>query len=397
MKIALDGSLLGARFSGVERSVGQLLQHLPEAAGGHELVVFVGDAFDRYVEQYLPGGLDPRLTIVRSRFDNTDRLGRVWWQQVVLPRLAQGCGAAVFHAPAYVASAWTGLPSVVTLYDLQALAQPELTGAANRLHYKLAVPAGVKRAARVIVPSDATRREVARYLPAAYERTVTIPLGVEARFGDTPDETDAALRERHNLPESYLLWVGNVEAKKNLSVLLRALHLLRGRRVEVPKLVLAGELGQHSNDLMAEFLSAGLQGRVVFLGRVRDVELPALYRGARAFLFPSLTEGFGLPPLEAMASGVPVAVADRGALPEVAGRAALVVRATDPEAWAEAIGRLHEDEELRASLRARGRSVAAEYSWRRTAEATFKVYQAVAAEGADEYDPRSGRLLHAAD
>lgn len=398
MKIALDGSLLGARFSGVERSIALLLRHLPAAAGDrHHFVVFVGDAFDEYVERYGAEGLDERLEIVRAGIDNRRRAARIAWQQVVLPRLVHACGADVFHGPGYLAPAAMPVATVVTLYDLLAFDHPEFCERYNRLHYRLALPAGLRRARKVIVPSAATRRSVARWFPAVYEDTVVVPLGVERRFAG-PQDPELDVRERYRLPERYLLWVGNVEPKKNVGVLLAALAELRGQGVSVPTLVIAGQLSWGTNELMRRFLALGLEHHVVFLGRVEDAHLPALYREAAAFCFPSLAEGFGLPPLEAMAAGTPVVVSDRGALPEVVGNAGLVVPAEDVAGWAAAIVRVLEDEALRASLRARGRARALAYSWERTASATVRVYEEAAQLGGeDDYDHATGQFLHAAD
>ncbi|NUP98678.1 MAG: glycosyltransferase family 4 protein [Armatimonadetes bacterium] len=394
MKIALDGSLLGARFSGVERSVAQLIHHLALVAPEeHAFVVFVGDRFDSYRERYHPEGFAPGVEIVPCHFDNTDLYRRFWWQQVVLPRLCHGVRADVFHAPAYVAPAMMGLPHVVSLYDLLAFSHPEFSHFLNRHHYRLAVPLGLRRAQRVIVPSSATRRAVATYLPHAYERTTRVPLGVQPGFFEPPAEGDAAARESYNLPSEYLLWVGNVEPKKNVGHLFKVVRLLKSRGYDVPKLAIAGALSWGTPDVMAEYQASGLGDHVLFLGRVRDADLPAVYRGASAFLFPSLTEGFGLPPLEAMACGVPALVSDGTSLPEVVGKAGVLLSLDDVEQWADAVVKVLEDSDYRQDRIARGRSRAAEFTWFRTAQRTLRVYQAALQTGEDEYDHSSGRTV----
>jgi len=160
------------------------------------------------------------------------------------------------------------------------------------------------------------------------------------------------------------------------------------------KLVLAGPLSWGANDLLRLFLREGLQRHVQFLGRVTDAELPALYRGAAAFLFPSLAEGFGLPLLEAMSAGVPVVASTAGALPEVVGEAGLLVNPADHGAWAQAMWRVLEDDELRARLIAGGRQRAGGYGWERAAAATWNVYREALAVGEDEYDHATGRWLY---
>jgi glycosyltransferase involved in cell wall biosynthesis len=390
MKIALDGTLLGARFSGVERSVAQLLAHLPAAAApDHELTVFVGEAFDEFVATYHPDGLDPtgRLRIVRTGVDNRIRAARIWFQQMVLPRLVEQCGADVFHGPAYICPVTMRRPRVVTVYDLISIDEPRFATRANHWYYRLFLLAGVRRAQRVIVPSAATRAALVARLPAVAPRVVTIPLGVEERFFDRPPD-ESAIRERYRLPARYLLWVGNIEPKKNVGILLEALRILRTQGADVPKLVLAGPLSWGTNDLMRRFLAHGLHDRVQFLGRAPDADLPALYRGATGFLFPSLSEGFGLPPLEAMAAGVPVAAANRASLPEVVGHAGLLVPADDAAAWAQAMVSLTGDTH---ELVRRGVQRARRFRWEETARASLAAYAAAQAAGENNHEQQARR------
>lgn len=390
MKVALDGSLLGARFSGVERSVAQLARHLPLVAGpDDQFVLFTSEAFDAYTERFHPDGFchSPQLEVVKAPFDARSRTSRIWFQQVVLPRLVQSCGADLFHAPAYIAPALAPRPYVVTLYDLILYERPDCCTLSNRAYYRLFLPPGTRSAARVIVPSGATRRAVARYLPHLWERTVTIPLGVEPRFGQTTDG-DAKIREQYRLPEHYLLWVGNVEPKKNLRVLLEALAILLRRGARPWPLVIAGQLSWGTEELRKLWLDLGLQRQVVFLGAVDDAELPAIYRGAGAFCFPSVAEGFGLPVAEAMAAGVPTLVSNSGALAETGGGAAMVLPHDSPAAWADGLERVIGDAALRETMRSQGLARAGELTWERCAEATLTTYAAALAAG-EESDERA--------
>jgi glycosyltransferase involved in cell wall biosynthesis len=245
----------------------------------------------------------------------------------------------------------------------------------------------VRRAQRVIVPSAATRAALVARLPAVAPRVVTIPLGVEERFFDRPPD-ESAIRERYRLPARYLLWVGNIEPKKNVGILLEALRILRTQGADVPKLVLAGPLSWGTNDLMRRFLAHGLHDRVQFLGRAPDADLPALYRGATGFLFPSLSEGFGLPPLEAMAAGVPVAAANRASLPEVVGHAGLLVPADDAAAWAQAMVSLTGDTH---ELVRRGVQRARRFRWEETARASLAAYAAAQAAGENNDEQQARR------
>ncbi len=383
MRVALDATLLGARFSGVERAVAQLIAALARAGEGIEVAAYVGRHFDAYAEAFHPNGLDPtgRLVLRRVDLDNRNRAARLWWQQMVLPRLVHDAGDDLFHAPAYLSPLIMGVPKVVTVYDLISIEQPQFASRANHWNYRLMVPPGLRGAQAISVPSEDARAAVARVVPGVAERCRVIPLGVEERFGQADELDVAAVRERFRLPERYLLWVGNIEPKKNVLTLLEALARLKADGRRVPRLVLAGALSWGTHDVMRAFLQRGLQSQALFLGRVRDEELPALYAGATAFLFPSLVEGFGLPPLEAMAAGVPVVGSSRGAVAEVIGEAGLLADPTDAGAWAEAMGRVCDDEPLRARLVAQGRVRVAQYSWDRTARLTMDVYRELTEQG----------------
>jgi glycosyltransferase involved in cell wall biosynthesis len=236
----------------------------------------------------------------------------------------------------------------------------------------------LRRAARVIAVSDATRTELlARYrLPSG--RVAVIPEAASAAFAPPAAAALATVRARYGLARPYVLFVGFLEPKKNLRTLLEAVARLRRRGAWGGiELLIVGAPGWGADP--APHLDAlGLQDTVRFLGPVPDADLPALYGGALAFAFPSLWEGFGLPVLEAMASGAPVVASNRGALPEVTAGAALLAEPA-PAPFAEALGTLLGDAALRERLRVAGLARAAEFSWERTARETLAVYRAATA------------------
>jgi glycosyltransferase involved in cell wall biosynthesis len=267
---------------------------------------------------------------------------------------------------------------VTTVHDLIPLRLPRLVPWRHRWAVRALLGSALRRARQVIAVSEATRGELlARYrLPA--DRVRVVPEAAAARFTPPSAGVLAEARARHGLEAPYVLFVGLLEPKKNLPALLDAVARLRRAGAWGPtQLVLAGAPGWGTEGLAAAAHRLGLDGTVRFLGAVADADLPALYGGALAFAFPSLWEGFGLPVLEAMASGTPVVASRRGALPEVTGGAALLV---EPEAspLAEALGSLLADRALRERLRAAGLARAAFFSWERTATETLSVYRAAA-------------------
>jgi glycosyltransferase involved in cell wall biosynthesis len=178
---------------------------------------------------------------------------------------------------------------------------------------------------------------------------------------------------KYGLAEKFVLYVGVVEPRKNLNVFLRAFARLRG---ELPhRFVIAGSLGWYSDSVLTEIEKLGLQSRVTMVGYVPDDELPALYCGADAFVYPSLAEGFGLPVIEAMACGTPVLCSNAPALQEVAGDAALTIDPHDEDAWTYALKELLTNEELRSELSGKGIERAKRFSWEQTALKTLRAFE----------------------
>jgi glycosyltransferase involved in cell wall biosynthesis len=232
----------------------------------------------------------------------------------------------------------------------------------------------VRRARAVIAISDFTRDEVVRLLHIPAERIhVTYP-GVDGSFRPYPPDQVAAFRRQRGLPERYILYVGNLEPRKNLPRLVEAYAQLS--YLEIP-LVLAGARGWGYAELFQRVEELDLAGQVLFPGFVPPEELPLWYNGAIALVFPSIYEGFGLPPLEAMACGTPVLTSNASSLPEVVGEAGLQVPPNDVEALAAALQRLVQNAELRADLRQRGWERARHFTWERMAQETAALYQRV--------------------
>lgn len=287
---------------------------------------------------------------------------RELWQ---VSRAARRAGADLFHAPHYVVPAALACPLVVTVHDLIHLRFPGLRKVHERVYARTMIGRALRRARRTIAVSEATARELRETFGASARRVVTIPNGVDERFRVDLAPAELALRlERLGLERGYLLFVGNPKPHKNLATLLAAHARLIARREDAPLLVVAGGTPEIAT-----------RPRVRALGRVADDDLPALYQGATALVVPSLWEGFGLQALEAMASGVAVVAAGRGALPEVVGEAGLLIDPDDVESLAAGVEKVLASADLRAELGRRGRRRAAAYSWEITAQRTLAVYR----------------------
>jgi glycosyltransferase involved in cell wall biosynthesis len=267
-------------------------------------------------------------------------------------------------------------PLVITIHDLSTLRFPQHHTPLNRLFLRFALPIMVRRSAAIIAVSHATRQDVVELLHAPPEQVHVIPNGVDHnRFKPSGGaESLARLHRDLGLPSEYLLALGTLEPRKNLLTLLRAYAGL-GRNV--PDLVLAGGEGWGRNSPIQEAKRLNILDRLHFTGFVPNELLPDLYRGAALFVYPSLYEGFGLPVLEAMASGTPVIASNTSSLPELVGDSGLLVPPLDTRALADAIDTVLEDSELAARLARMGRERSLAFSWERTARETMEVYSNV--------------------
>ncbi len=268
-----------------------------------------------------------------------------------------------------------GTPTVLTVQDVTFLSHPEVHNRLIRFHLRRMVPRACRRAKLVVVPSRATAEELGRRCRLDSAKIRVVHDGYDdARFTPDPQPGDEAVLGRHGLDRPFVLFVGTIEPRKNLVRLLEAFAQLR--REGLPqRLALVGGLGWGYRPIIERLTSADLGGGVVRLGHVADADLPALYRGAAAFVYPSLFEGFGLPALEAMACGAPVITSNASSLPEVVGEAALTVSPHDVAALTTALRATLTNQTLARRLRAAGPIRAASFTWRETARGMAEVYR----------------------
>lgn len=291
------------------------------------------------------------------------------WQQTQAVRRAQ----ADWYVSTFLLP--PGVPSraAVLIHDLSFRAHPDYFPKSIALYMRVLVGLALRRAEVVVALSQFTRREIERFYPWAAHKTTVIYPGIERAFGPTDDGRDVAARSKYGVTSSYILAVGNIHPRKNLARLLAAYEQLRAHRRNVPVLVWAGMERWGSNELRSRAQAAGAQ----LIGRVQAAHLPALYRGAQVLVYPSLYEGFGLPPVEAMACGTPVIASNTTALPEAVDDAAVTIDPMSVEQLVDALERVVSDAALRADLRQRGLNQAARFNWTTTAAQLLTTLQHV--------------------
>lgn len=350
MRVAIDGQGLVGALTGASRGVLGVLARLRRDHPRDEYVV-----------------LAPRD---RSRWRIPHQLG---WDQAVFPWRAWRAASDLLVSPGMSGPLLRHRPLVITVHDLAPARHPEwLPTRRSRWYWGRFIPLTARFADAVLVPSESTRRDLVELAGVDAARVRVVPWGAPLPVRDVPAAEVAAARDRHGLDAPYLLYVGTVDRRKDLETLVRALGLLP----EPLCLAFAGPLIAGRTRVPELVRESGLGPRVRFLGYVPDADLPGLYAGARVFVYPSQYEGFGFPPLEAMACGTPVVSYAVTSLPEVIGDAGVLLDPpVAPPDLAKAIARLLEDEALRAELIERGRARVGRFDWGAAARLTHEAYE----------------------
>jgi len=366
MNVCLDARTVNIHFPGIGRYTFNLARALTPLLGAQERLVLLRD---------------PRMTSHwKLEALRTDRVDVVdvpispfsLRQQWSLPRRLRQLGASVYHSPFYLMPLRPGVASVVTIHDLIPLCRADALPPLQRSLFRLAIRQAVRAARQVIAVSDATARDLARVFRLPAERVTVIAEAPDPCFRPQPAEAVAAVRRHFGLPEPYALYFGSNKPHKNLVRLVEAWARVRPDR---PCLVIAGLWDGRYPDAQRRAHALGLGTAVRFLGPVDEGSVPALYSGATLFVFPSVYEGFGLPVLEAMASGVPVACAHGSSLTEVTGDAAVLFDPSDVDAIAHAIQDILSDARRRGEFAQRGLARAAQFSWEAAARFTLATYR----------------------
>jgi glycosyltransferase involved in cell wall biosynthesis len=319
-----------------------------------------------------------RFQLKTTHFPTERAAARILWEQFVLPRHLRQDGVSLHHGTVNALPvAWRG-PSVVTILDLTFLRMPQAFNLGNRMYLGWAVRYAARNADRIITISEATRRDVIRLLRVPPQRVKRVYCGVDERFKPMRDgRAIAAFREKRRLPDNFILYLGTLEPRKNVARLVQAYATLRRRETTSYPLVLAGGRGWGEAAIFAEIERSGYADDIRYVGYVPEEDMTLWYNAATLFVYPSEYEGFGLPPLEALACGTPVVASNASSLPEVMGDAGILVDPKDPDAIADGIQRVLEDETLRNQLANRAPSRASAFTWQQMATETLAIYRDV--------------------
>lgn len=373
MRIGFDATALPAEPVGAGRYIVRLARALAVQGAEHELTIFVQRPRRALIDT-------PPLQNVHWVETGEIRPAlRLLWEQTILPQLVRRLNLDLLHSPHYTRPLFLPCASVVTFHDMTFFLYPQLHTRAKRIFFPWMMRRSAHLAQAIIADSESTYRDAMQILGIPAEKITTVPLGIGEEFQPI---SDARLlqdcRQRYNLPERFVLYVGLVEPRKNLPLLLQAYARL-AQQDDPPPLVVVGRMGWMYEDVFRQIESLQLQQRVQFTGYVPDQDLPLVYNLAQCLLYPSRYEGFGFPPLEAMACGTPVITTASSAMQDQVGEAGLLVPPQDEQALFQAMRRLLHDRALQEELSRRGREQASKFTWEQTAFKTLQVYrQAVA-------------------
>jgi glycosyltransferase involved in cell wall biosynthesis len=363
MKVGFDATVLHGRKSGVGYYCEELFKAM--VAIDHETDYFVFS--HKPLTLTLPAA-NGNVRIADSKFCPV----RAVYLHALLPQLLAKEKPTLCHYTNFLGPIFDSTPYVVTVHDMGLERLRDAHPLAKRVYTRPLVPRIAQRARLIITNSEYSKWEIVRYLGIPTDRIRVTPLAAAAEFQPMEDARRRPILQQHGVDSPYLLYVGNLEPRKNLQRLLEAFAALNRQEQQ---LVIVGNQWYRGKDALSAAQRFGICGRVRFLGYVPREHLPALYSGATAFVYPSLLEGFGMPVVEAMACGAPVVTSGNSALKEIAGGAARLVDPLDVHSIRDALADVVEDARLRADLSSRGVARAAQYSWQQTASLTLEAYR----------------------
>lgn len=371
MRIGLDGIPLTKLKTGVGHYTFELARALALATPSDDFQLVSP------LPYALPGSVcgedsPPNLHSVHAE---VSAAGKHWWT-IGLPSYIRRNPLDLFHGTNYDVPLLGGCPTVLTIHDLATHLHPETfqPRSVRRARYRLPIMA--RRATMIVTDTSAVRLEVCKRLNVKPEKVVAVHLAPRAGFRPLPRNQTLETTRRLGIDDDFLLFVGTIEPRKNLLTLIRAFEDVLNQTDLRPQLVIAGQEGWLTDELFDYVKGRDFGDRLRWTGYVSDEDLPALYSSCRAFVYPSIYEGFGLPPLEAMACGAPVISSRIPSITEVLGAAAHLVSPADTQALSQSIIELWGNSDERRRLSEAGLARAVEFSWERTARLTREVYQA---------------------
>jgi glycosyltransferase involved in cell wall biosynthesis len=371
MRIGIDATALPPQPVGAGNYIIQLIRSLSNLDSEFEFVIFAQPSGWKLI------AAPERIGFKWVKTPSINPGIRLIWEQTLFPYLIRKSEVDLFHSLHYTRPYWLRCPSVVTFHDMTFFLYPHLHTRAKRIYFPLAIRLSASSAQAIIANSESTRRDAMRILNIPQNKIVAVKLGVDQNFRVIDDaEVLGRVRKEYQLPDRFILYVGLVEPRKNVPLLIRAYKKLLDQGFSIP-LVIVGRFGWNYEEVFAQIMELGVQEQVKFTGYVPGEDLPTIYNLASLSVYPTQYEGFGFPALEAMACGIPVVTTAVSSLPELVADAGILIPPDDESALTQAIGTVLSNPDLRAELARKGPLRAAQFSWTKTAQQTLQVYRQV--------------------
>lgn len=377
MKLSWNTMLLNNNLSGIGKYIENVLLNIDDDS--LSVVLFGHDDYNYNI-------LNKKFIVdvnYSSNIIGKNKLIRVLWEQFILPFKTKKYKSDILHCPAHVIPIFNFTKTIVTVHDLAFKLFPSTYKYLNRVYLNWFVPLSVKKANVIIAVSKNTKNDIIKEYNIKPEKIKVVYNGVDEKFRRVKnDQMLNKIRVKYNLPNKFILYLGTLEPRKNINRLILAYkkYLINKANNDAVKLVIAGGKGWLYNSIFALVKEEKLDSHVIFTGYIDDSDIVYLYNLASIFIYPSLYEGFGLPPLEAMACGTPVITSNVSSLPEVVGDAAIKIDPYNIDELTDAITNVLSNSNLQRELIEKGIKRAKQFSWKNTAEETLKVYREVLEE-----------------
>lgn len=373
MLIGWNTSLLQKNLSGVGNYIEKILIEFGKTKLKDNLILF--GAKNDY--DYSKINLEDR-TLLSNRIISKNKISRIIWEQSILPMKSSEKNIEILHCPAHVSPLVSSKKIILTIHDLAFKLLPKTFKLPNRIYLNNIVPVSIKKADKIIAVSKNTKKDIIEQYNIPSDKITVIYNGINNDY-KVIDKSDIInkIKKKYNLSNEFILYLGTLEPRKNITNLIKAYSLYKSKLNNEIKLVIAGGKGWLYEDVFSLVEEKQLEEDVVFTGYVDEEDIVPLYNAATLFVYPSLYEGFGLPPLEAMACGTPVITSNVSSLPEVVGDAAITVDPHNINKLSQAINRILDNENLQNEMIQKGIERSKKFTWEKTARETIKIYEKV--------------------
>jgi glycosyltransferase involved in cell wall biosynthesis len=372
-KVLINGLLLNNQFTGVQYYAENLMKAFSSA---NNLSLEINILLSKKYKGHLKA--NKILNINDIAIDTSNRIQRITFEHFRLAKYYKQHNFQLYHAPGYILPYFWNSPSIVTIHDLIALDYPEFCQRESVLYFNLFLPRSIKTATKIIAVSNKVKNDIINHFGISPDKIEVIYHGVDESYKKVQSEDILnRIRNKYQLPKQFLLFVGNIEPKKNLERLIEAFYQLKQQTDIKHKLVLVGKNGWRYKSLYDKISRFKLDDEILFTGYAPQQDLPSIYSLADLFVFPSLYEGFGIPPLEAMACETPVLISNQGALPEITGDNCLQVNPFDINDIAKGINTLLTNENAKKKMIENCKKWVKDFTWERAASQTMQVYEEV--------------------